>query len=89
MVIFLDAEFFRTYVHCMDLKQAAKRAGVPGYAIATQFRVAQSTVSRWLNRETPVPSENVREFAALLGIDPVDVLPPPKAERIQTESAAE
>lgn len=73
-------------VRSMDLKKAAKQAGIHGIDIAMRFCVSNSTVSRWLNREVAVPSENVRDFAALLKIDPLDVLPPARADAIATES---
>lgn len=73
-------------IRSMDLKKAAKQAGIHGTDIAILFGVSNSTVSRWLNREVAVPSENVRDFAALLKIDPLDVLPPARPGTIATES---
>lgn len=60
----------------MDLIEASKRAGIRGVQIAGSLGVAQSTVNRWLHRETPVPPRHIRRFAELLQIKPDEVLPP-------------
>ena len=62
----------------MDLQQAARDAGVRGKDIAAALGVSRPTVSEWLARKTPVPSTRVRALAAMLKIDPLDVLPPEK-----------
>ncbi len=59
----------------MDLKDAARRAGLTGAQIARRFGIGKATASRWLGRQTPVPSRYVKEFATLLKISPDDVLP--------------
>lgn len=60
----------------MDLIEASRKAGIRGVQIAGNLGVAQSTVNRWLHRETPVPPKHIRRFAELLGIEPEQVLPP-------------
>lgn len=59
----------------MDLKETASRVGVTGADIARFFGVAKTTASRWLNRQTPVPSRHVKDFAKMLKISPEAVLP--------------
>lgn len=61
----------------MDLVEASRKAGIRGVVIAGELGVAQSTVNRWLHRETPVPPKHIRRFAQLLKIEPEQVLPPP------------
>jgi transcriptional regulator with XRE-family HTH domain len=59
----------------MDLIEAARKAGIRGVEIAGSMGVAQSTVNRWLHRETPVPPNKLRQFAELLAIEPAVVRP--------------
>lgn len=68
----------------MDLIEASKKAGIRGVVIAGELGVAQSTVNRWLHRETPVPSKHVRRFAELLKIQPEQVLPPMTESRTES-----
>lgn len=84
--IFLDVEFFRPYVRSMDLIEAAKKAGVRGNHIARNLRVGEATVSRWLHRQTPVPSRYIKPFASLLRIPVEQVLPPDEQSKPSTES---
>lgn len=72
----LDFHFLAVYGIFMDLIEASKRAGIRGVQIAEALGVAQSTVNRWLHRETPVPSRHVRRLASMLQIEPEQVLPP-------------
>jgi transcriptional regulator with XRE-family HTH domain len=61
--------------------QAAKRAqGITLAVLATEMDVTDSTVSRWLARESPIPAAKARKLARLLGIAVEDVLPPEDAK---------
>jgi hypothetical protein len=62
----------------MNLKARAVERGVKQGDIARTLRVSEPTVSAWLKRDRPVPSDYVCDLAAMLQIDPVDILPPPK-----------
>jgi transcriptional regulator with XRE-family HTH domain len=66
--------------YATDLIEASKKAGIRGVVIAGELGVAQSTVNRWLHRETPVPPKHIRRFAELLKITTDQVLPQPKAD---------
>lgn len=55
--------------------------GVTLAALAAEMDVTDSTVSRWLAREAPIPSAKARKLARLLGIAVEDVLPPEDAPR--------
>ena len=61
----------------MDLKKAAHDAGFSGREIAARLHVTGATVSRWLTRRIIVPSEHVMALAALLQVEPADILPNP------------
>jgi transcriptional regulator with XRE-family HTH domain len=75
----------------MDLRLVAKRRGVTGRQIAATLGVTPSTVSRWLCGKGRVPHQYLRDLAAMLAIDPVDILPAPTrtpgAEQPTGESA--
>lgn len=60
----------------MDLKEAARRAGVRGRDISDRFAVDPGTASRWLTRKLDVPTKHVRDLADMLKVNPVDILPP-------------
>lgn len=70
----------------MDLVEAARKAGVRGVDIATTFRVAPSTVNRWLHRDCPVPPHHIRRFASILKIPVEAVLPLESDTDANTES---
>ena len=61
----------------MDLRAAARAAGVTGRQIAAVFGVSEPTVSRWLAGKWDIPTPYVRDLARLLNISPTAILPPP------------
>jgi transcriptional regulator with XRE-family HTH domain len=63
-----------------DLQEAKQARRVTLAALAAEMDVTDSTVSRWLAREAPIPSAKARKLARLLGVAVEDVLPPEDAE---------
>jgi len=57
----------------IDLKAKASETGVSGREIAKAAGVGVATVSRWLNRQTPIPDARKRLVARLLRL-PVEAL---------------
>jgi transcriptional regulator with XRE-family HTH domain len=62
--------------HEKNLKAASVEAGLTGVVLAARFRVSPQTISKWLNRRVPVPDKRKKEFAAVIGVDIEDLLPP-------------
>lgn len=60
----------------MNLKDAAKEAGLSGADIARKMGVTEATVSRWLSRRDAVSPKYIKKLAKLLRVDLAEVLPP-------------
>jgi transcriptional regulator with XRE-family HTH domain len=59
----------------MNLKAAAVNAGVSGVALAERFDVSPQTISKWLNRRSPIPPKRRKEFAMAIGVQIDDLMP--------------
>ena len=59
----------------MDLKARARKRGIKQKDLAEFLGVSEGTMSKWLNRDVPIPPAHMRSLARKLGIRLNDLLP--------------
>ena len=60
----------------MNLKARLIERGLKQIDVAATLRVSNGTLSRWINRKTPVPSSHLRPLANILRVPLGELLPP-------------
>ena len=59
----------------MDLKQTIREKGLRQRDIAGALGVSEATMSKWVNRDTPIPMGMIRPLAAAIGVTLEDIVP--------------